>query len=219
MKRTLMVFPTLLEATDILDEFTKGNKENFYTHNKSPNIQLLLTGAGIPNTCFALGKIFDNTYDFVFQFGICGSFHEHITTGSVVRVTEDVFGEMGAEENGRFIMADDLNIGIQTAFHEKSTHALPDFLEKIPKAKGLTVGTLYAYGPSYDLRRQRFPLADVESMEGAAFFMCNQHRPNVFQIRAISNHAGIRDKSQWNISLALQNLHEITRQIIKVYGN
>jgi futalosine hydrolase len=207
----------MLEANEILEEF-KGEKENFYIHKKFRNLHLILAGAGIPNTCFTLGKIFDWPYDFIFQFGICGSFHEHLTIGSVVRITEDLFGEMGAEENGRFIRADDLNIGIQTAFFEKSTHALPDFLEKIPKAKGLTVNTLYAYGPSFDLRRQHFPWADTESMEGAAFFMCNQHRPNVFQFRAVSNRAGDRDKNRWNIPLALQKLHELTRQIIHEYG-
>jgi futalosine hydrolase len=217
MKRILLVFPTLLEANDILLEF-KEDQENFYTHSHFPNIDILLTGAGIPNTCFALGKIFDKPYEFVFQFGICGSFHEHLTAGSVVRITEDVFGEMGAVENGRFIRADELNIGIQTAFHEKSTLTLPDSLEKIPKAKGLTVSTLYAYGPLFDARRQRFPGADTESMEGAAFFMSNRHRPNVFQFRAVSNPAGVRDKNQWNIPLALQKLHELTRQIIKEYG-
>jgi hypothetical protein len=55
-------------------------------------------------------------------------------------------------------------------------------------------------------------------MEGAAFFMSNRHRPNVFQFRAVSNPAGVRDKNQWNIPLALQKLHELTRQIIKEYG-
>lgn len=217
MKRTLMVFPTLLEASDILADF-KEDEENFYTHTQFPNIQLILTGAGIPNTCFALGKIFDRPYEFVFQFGICGSFHDHLTIGTVVRITEDVFGELGTEENGRFIKADELNIGIQTVYHEKTTFALPSFMEKIPHAKGLTVNTLYAYGLTFDLRRQRFPFADTESMEGAAFFMCNQHRPNVLQFRGISNEAGIRDKNRWNIPLALQNLHELTRQIIKFYG-
>lgn len=217
MKRILMVFPTWLEAKDILEEF-KEDENNFYVHKNYSNVHLFITGAGIPNTCFSLGKIFYTYFDGVIQFGICGSFDVQLPLGSVVRITEDVFGEIGSEENNRYTGADELDIGIQTVYHEKLSTNLPDFLENTPKVKGLTISTLYAYGPSFDLRRQRFPHASAESMEGAAFFMCNQHRENVLQFRSISNEAGIRDKNRWNIPLALQNLHELTRQIIKFYG-
>lgn len=217
MKHILLVFPTPLEAKDILEEFNEEQKY-YYVHKNYSNIHLYITGAGIPNTCFSLGKIYDTFYDNVIQFGICGSLDIQLPLGSVVRITEDVFCEMGSEVNNQFTMADELDIGIQTIFHEKLSTNLPVFLEKIPRAKGITINTLYAYGPLFYARQRRFPFAKVESMEGAAFFMCNQHRPNVLQFRSVSNEAGIRDKNHWNIPLALKNLHLLVHQIIQEHG-
>ena len=49
--------------------------------------------------------------------------------------------------------------------------------------------------------------ADIESMEGAAFhFVCLQKSVPFLQVRSISNKVGIRDKSKWNIPVALKNL-------------
>jgi futalosine hydrolase len=49
--------------------------------------------------------------------------------------------------------------------------------------------------------------ADIETMEGAAFFYsCLQLKIPFLQIRAISNFVEPRDKSKWNIPLALENL-------------
>ena len=48
----------------------------------------------------------------------------------------------------------------------------------------------------------------LESMEGAAFFFCcmNEKIP-CLQIRSISNYVEKRNKENWDIPLALKNLH------------
>jgi futalosine hydrolase len=52
--------------------------------------------------------------------------------------------------------------------------------------------------------------AEIESMEGAAFlFACNQTKVSCRQIRAVSNYVEKRDRSKWNIPLAITNLNKV----------
>ena len=46
-------------------------------------------------------------------------------------------------------------------------------------------------------------------MEGASFFAaCDNNINNYLQIRAISNYVENRDKSKWQMPLAIKNLNE-----------
>ena len=57
----------------------------------------------------------------------------------------------------------------------------------------------------------------LESMEGAAFFSgCRRLSENYYQLRGISNYVEIRDKSKWNILLAISNVNTFA---IKLIGN
>ena len=50
---------------------------------------------------------------------------------------------------------------------------------------------------------------DIESMEGAAFaYCCNQYKLKWIEVRSISNQIEKRDRSKWNIPLAIKNLNE-----------
>jgi futalosine hydrolase len=56
---------------------------------------------------------------------------------------------------------------------------------------------------------------DIESMEGAAFFRgCNRLSENYFQVRAVSNYVEKRDKSKWDIPLAINNLNNFCITLI-----
>ena len=52
-------------------------------------------------------------------------------------------------------------------------------------------------------------------MEGAAFFyVCLQEKIPFLQIRSISNYVEKRNKSNWNIPLAIDNLNVVLLDII-----
>ena len=52
-------------------------------------------------------------------------------------------------------------------------------------------------------------------MEGAAFFkVCNYFNVPCMQIRSISNRVEKRNKENWDISLAIENLNREVAQII-----
>ena len=56
---------------------------------------------------------------------------------------------------------------------------------------------------------------DIETMEGATFFyICARENIPFLAIRAISNRVEPRDKSKWNIQLALDNLSEKLNEVI-----
>ena len=65
----------------------------------------------------------------------------------------------------------------------------------------------------YDRFRQ--VAADVETMEGAAFFeTCLRHGVPFAEIRAVSNFTGERDHARWDIPLALRHM-EAALQTLK----
>ena len=58
--------------------------------------------------------------------------------------------------------------------------------------------------------------AQIESMEGAAFLMAaSEMKCYSIQVRAISNYVEKRDKSKWEIPLAIENLNKTLDAIIE----
>src|SRR6185437_1628255 len=80
---------------------TKFELEPFIKVNSDADI--LITGVGIPATVFHLTKkLLEKNYDLAIQAGIAGSFTHHLNLSEVVVVTQDTFGDMGIEEDGKF---------------------------------------------------------------------------------------------------------------------
>jgi futalosine hydrolase len=62
--------------------------------------------------------------------------------------------------------------------------------------------------------------ADLESMEGAAFFYaCLSDGVPFAEIRSVSNYVAERDKSHWNVPLAIQNLDKTLDLLLKELAN
>ena len=58
-------------------------------------------------------------------------------------------------------------------------------------------------------------LPSIESMEGAyVHYVCIKENIPFIHLRAISNYVGERDKSQWQIKLAINNLHSNIHDVI-----
>lgn len=77
--------------------------------------------------------------------------------------------------------------------------APPAVFASLPQAAGNTV-------PALEARYRTVP-ADIETMEGVAFFeACLAAGIPFAEIRAVSNAVGEEDRSRWDIPLALRNL-------------
>lgn len=123
----------------------------------------------------------DGRFDLVVNLGIAGSYTERLPLGSVVQVVTEFFGNRPAEP-----------------LHNP---APPRLLAALPQTTGNTVAALE---PSW--RQVR---ADIETMEGAAFFEnCLRRGLPFAEVRAVSNRVGEIDHARWDIPLALRNLQE-----------
>ncbi|HRD80245.1 MAG: futalosine hydrolase [Saprospiraceae bacterium] len=200
-------------------------KNAFVPHGQSQfqygrlNVTLLVTGVGLTATAFAMGQILAaQRYDLIINAGICGAYDRSLALGDVVQVVSEVFGDMGAEESdGSF--TDAFGIGLlgldQPPFKNglllNEGGSAYDFL---PKVAGVSVNKVHGSQASITALQQRLG-AQVESMEGAAFFYaCLMTQAPFLQIRAISNYVEPRNKDNWNIPLAIDRLNEVLAQMV-----
>jgi futalosine hydrolase len=187
-------------------------------------IKLLVTGVGMTMTAFNLGGLFaKQRFDLVINAGIAGAFNRSLNIGDVVNVTSERFADLGVEEaDGRFTDIHELGLvdANATPFTEgelKNPNVAGfDFL---PKAKGLTVNKVHGFQPSIDALRSKYE-ADVESMEGAAFFLaCLLAGQPFLQIRSISNYVETRNRAAWDLPKAITNLNKVLIEMVGTMVN
>ncbi|HNP99301.1 MAG TPA: futalosine hydrolase, partial [Bacteroidia bacterium] len=66
-------------------------------------VDRLITGVGMVATTYSLTReLQQKSYDLAVNIGLAGSFDRNIPIGEVVRVTEDIFSELGAEDGEEF---------------------------------------------------------------------------------------------------------------------
>jgi futalosine hydrolase len=213
----LIVSATVLEVKPLLDfleikDPTIGINQSKKALNNH-DIKVLITGVGMVNTALMMGKHMNSTIDLAMNAGVCGAFNKNRSLGEVLLVTKDIISEMGAENDSDFLTFEQLKLPGQTKFELNN---LPKCLvnSKLQTATGITVNTVHGNNDTINKVSNLFS-PDVESMEGAAFFAgCIDFEADYIQIRAISNYVEKRDKSKWNLPLAIQNLNNELIQLI-----
>ncbi len=184
--------------------------------HKLTNCTFLITGVGMVQTAFNLGKALSANYDFALQLGIAGSFNRNLNLGDVVNVIEDSFSELGAEDGDTFLTADEIGLKAETIISNNTAYK-NEYLDAIPKVTGITVNTVHGNEKTIVAVFNQFH-PYTESMEGAAFLLaCKQAAIPCAQIRSISNYVERRDKSKWNISLAIDELNKSAIKIINSF--
>ena len=140
----------------------------------------LCTGIGPEATRSALEPVLSGGgFDLAVDIGLAGSYGGRLPLGSVVQVVSERFGGQS-----------DLLL---------RNPEPPAVFAALPQAAGNTVPALEACF--------RGVTADVETMEGAAFFeACLAAGIPFAEIRAVSNRVSETDHGRWDIPLALQNL-------------
>lgn len=196
----------LLNQTEII-AFAENSRLIKSTFKKI-EIDFLITGVGMVATSFYTAKVLNKSYDLAINMGICGTFNNNLDIGSVVHVYEDQLAEMGAEDGMKFLSMEELKLEAITKITNKESLEIHQLLALLPKVNGITVNKVHGNEKSIQKIVNRFhPI--VESMEGAAFmFACEQEQVPYFQIRAVSNLVERRNKNNWNIPLAIENLNK-----------
>ncbi len=181
----------------------------------------LITGVGSPACMYQLQKkLQQGKYDCVIQAGIAGAFNSAIALGETVLIEKDVFAELGMYENGR------LTSLFQTGFVNRNEHPYtdgwlmnePGLLNRfsLPKHAAVTVNMVTENKAMINEYRRLYD-PSIESMEGAAFhYVCLMEAVPFLQLRSVSNMAGERDKTKWNIAAAVHNLNNHLLEIVEV---
>jgi futalosine hydrolase len=214
MAHILIVTATPFEVQPLLEKYSiivtgDGLYESFITESRS--LSVLITGVGMVNTAFMMGKYSHKLYDAILNVGVCGAFDRHLKIGEVVHVTKDELSEMGAEDGDAFIKYQDLGLGGTNMYENKWLKPSKE-IDALERVKGITVNKVH--GNNASIEQAKFFLAQVESMEGAAFFAACKGLSNFTQIRAVSNYVERRDKSKWNMPLAIENLNNKVLNIL-----
>lgn len=176
------------------------------------DVQVLITGIGMVNTAYAMGRYGNGAYDLIINAGVCGAFDRSVPPGTLVHVTEDVLSEMGAEDGDGFLTYGQMGLPGEYRFSGRLSDSF-GALASLKQVKGITVNTVHGNERSIDWIKQLYS-PDVESMEGAAFFAACPDAGNVAQVRSISNHVEKRDKSKWQMPLAIKNLNDFLIEFI-----
>lgn len=205
----LITAATSLEIKSVIELL---QAQNFRMQKKE--FTLLITGIGGMATVYNLTKNFLHTRpDYSIQAGIAGSFHSGIPVGSVVCVQEELMGDSGAEESNEFKDVFDLGLmdDNDLPFIRKvlKNPYAEDFAKYgIPLVRSIGINEITTRKERIELLRKKFN-PDIESMEGAAFhYVCLQEKIPFLQIRAISNYVGERNKENWKLQSAIENLNK-----------
>jgi futalosine hydrolase len=222
--KVLLVSATSLEIEPLCAGLRLVKKhEGHITSYTGKNVEMdvLLTGVGMVATAYWVGRaIASGSYDVAINAGICGSFDRQIPIGEVVNVVEDSFPEMGTEDGEYFLSLIDLDLLGRDEFpftngvlENKVTYNHP-MLDSLRKVKGITVNRVHGQAHSIGKLLETIQ-PDVETMEGAAFlYACQSIGLKCLQLRSVSNYVETRNRTAWNIPLAIRNLNQTLTELL-----
>jgi futalosine hydrolase len=149
----------------------------------------------------------------VIQYGIAGVQPNFCHLGNCFVITDEIFADLGVFENGNYKSLEDLNLATST--NQLVNHSVLQLLiPEIKTAKARTVNLIEADPIRLLILNNKYEI-NAESMEGAAFhFVMSHTKIPYLQIRSASNYIGERDKSNWQMKLAIDNLNELVLKII-----
>ena len=181
-------------------------------------ISILITGVGMIATTFEITKaLTEERFDVAINVGIAGAFDRTLALGNVVEVVQDQFSEEFIEDGDEWKTYEEIGLREANEFPFKNGKLLSTFQiqhSKLTKVIGITVNAVHGNELSIKSIVKRLN-PQVESMEGAAFlYVCNQMNTPSLQIRAISNYVEKRNRSSWEIELALDNLANAISSIL-----
>jgi len=182
-------------------------------------VDVLISGVGIISTVYYLTKFVNEDYDLVINSGICGSFSKSLKIGQVLNVVTEQFSDIGVEDSNNFLTVFEAglidynkNPFVNGVLVNNFKHSQ---LIELEKTDAITVNIVHGNDENISKVKQKFN-PDIETMEGAAvFFVCLLEKLPFIEIRSVSNYVEQRNKDNWNIPLAVDNLNKVLFNFIK----
>lgn len=222
----LPVSATPYEIAPLLATWRQAGKEKepLVFHWPTLTVEVLISGVGLPLAACALGfRLGQNKYDWLLQAGVAGALDRQLELGQVVEVVSECFADLGVEEaDGRFASVMDMGLvdGNVPPFHQGRIWNQPEVARAfLPQVHGISVNKVHGEDASIAQLRQQYPFAQVETMEGAAFFLAATTSQTPFlQIRAISNYVERRQRENWRLHEAIATLNTTLSELLGAMG-
>jgi futalosine hydrolase len=158
--------------------------------------------------------------DLIIQAGIAGCLSRK-PYGEVFTIRDETLADLGVWEDQQFKTPFDLRLADPneppfTAGRLINPYQTLLTLTGLEPVSAITVNEISTNPDRIDWYRENTS-AVIESMEGGALhYIGLQERIPFLQLRSISNDVGIRDKSKWNIPLAIQRLNDRLIRLLQV---
>lgn len=204
----LFVVATSMEGKWLEKQLELLHDENKMWKNKPANCRLLVTGIGMVNTAIALSTyLVGKKPRLVVNLGIAGAYPGGPAIGEVVEISEDCFGELGAESPDGFLGLETMGFPNFEAGGKTYFNRLPNPKpgnSPLRKCKGLTVNKVHGLSSSI-AESVALWAPEVETMESAAVFQACLMAGVPFQCyRGISNQVEPRNRENWRIKEAVE---------------
>lgn len=216
MTKLLLVAATHFEIVPFLNHLgieIDLKKNSFHYSNRNIEIKILITGIGMVETTYYLAQENLSNFDLIINVGVAGSFDTSIELGSIFNITKDCIAELGAEDKELFIPIVHMDLPSNSFFENKS-EATNTEISKLKIMKAVTVNKVHGNEKSIANAKALFGNV-LESMEGASFMRCCMNHHNYFQIRSVSNYVEPRNKANWKMKEAIENLNHWTINFIQ----
>ncbi len=212
---------TTLELNGLLNTLDKPSiKQPILQYQKKiakHQVDFVITGIGLVASAFAASKIDLKSYDLIISAGIAGSFDKKIALGDCVQIKEERIIELGAEDDKNWLRTKAMGLNEPDTFSLKITQlpqSIKQKLSKLKKVKAISANTAHGNSKSIASILSLYP-AQIESMEGASIaYAADKIKVTLLAIRSISNYVEKRDKSKWQIPLAIKNLNAFLLQLL-----
>ena len=215
--KILLIAATTFEINPLLQYLEKNfRRTESVFESEDLSVRVLQTGAGMLATGVHLSHHLSiSNYDLVVNAGVAGSYDPQLPPGTVVNVVSEILGDLGVENaDGSFGHLSELPWSDQPLEMRQTTSAY----KFLPAARGITVNRVHGSARSIARVRQTFPNVQIESMEGGAvFYVCQRFEQHFLEIRAVSNWVEPRNRDNWQMDLAIQNLNDVLRELIQSF--
>lgn len=196
--------------------------DHLYTgESQRMKVQFHQSGVGMLASAVSITRmVLEDKPDLVIQAGIAGCFDTSVPLGKVFVVNEEMLGDTGVEEDGKWKDLFDLKLE-KSSYHPFEKRKLPNpwlgkyNLLKLPEANGITINQVSTDSTRIQQLVKKYnPM--LESMEGAALhYVCREANIPFLQVRAVSNYIAERNKANWKIKESLANLNQVLLKYIE----
>lgn len=183
-----------------------GPYDGLYASSSQGELTVIAGGVGMAAAAAATATaLADGSFDVVFCMGIGGGFDGMAKAGELVMASAVIAPGLGADSPDGFLTIDELGFGTNQLSPGRPW-------QTIAAAVGARTGPILSVNTVTGTDERALELARVwqpaaEGMEGwGVFSAAKAHGVTAYEIRAISNRVGRRDRSSWDIAGALDAL-------------